>query len=136
MKPIRTTDLPALTTALAEANGRATAHTANVGDITRWADEAEAKLAALGIPKDGRVGAVYRRESGERLPGAYSARSRASKCKRTQITMRRRATGWFVTRLTAGECWPQVAPTNMLVLSGEQDAIAVSATRRAYHVVA
>ncbi|MDA0337722.1 MAG: hypothetical protein O2782_21360 [bacterium] len=136
MKPARTTDTPALLVALAEVNGRATAHTASVGDITRWADEAEAKLQALGIRKTDRVGAVCRRESGEKMPSAYSARSRASKCKRTQITMRRRATGWFVTFMTAGECWPQVAPTNMLVLSSQQDEIAVNATRHAYHVAA
>jgi hypothetical protein len=134
MKPIRTTDLPALHAALSEVNGRATTHTASVGDITRWADAAEAKLEALGISKADRIGAALRHESGEKLPGAYSARSRASRVKRTWVCIERRATGWFVTRMIAQDYWPQAQPASMLVLSSDQDAIAIAALRRGYKI--
>lgn len=131
-KPLPVTAAEEITAALAEVNGRATSHTFTyASDVQHLALEAEKRLDALHIPKAARAGAVFIGESGERLPNAYKYAAQT-----TTVTLVRKGKGWFVRHIARSSLYSRQTPTNELLLTPEQDALAVAAFRRAYKVVA
>jgi len=132
MKPIRITadNRPAIKAALDAANGLARTHTClHASYVEDAASDAEAKLHALGITKSRRQGAAYRVISGDVLPNAYKY-----SVIRTRFRIERRASGWFLTDVTAVECYPRAEVGGMLFLTPDQDAEAVSTLRARYRV--
>lgn len=113
--------------ALAEVNGGAKAHTYTQHALMAVADRAEAQLAALGIPKNERPGAMVHCISGGSVPHAYKY-SRAL----TRATLTRTSGGWWVTALS---CINGRDGFEALYLTGLQDATAVTLFRRKYRRV-
>ena len=112
------------------ANGKAATHTWNSYlDVIYAADEAEARLEKLGIPKVARKGATYIAQSGETLPNSYGHRART-----TTVTITRKSKGWVLVSVAQSELYPRQRPRCQLVLTPEQDAAAVAVVRRAYSV--
>ena len=118
----------AISTALAAANGKATAHTfTNPTDIIAAAADAEAQLAQLGIQKNERSGAKARASSGSKLPNAYKYRRIT-----TRITITRGSSAWFLTEITTAETWDKSAGGTYLEVTSAQDAIAIAKFRSSY----
>ena len=102
---IKITSTEKLRGALAAVNGAASAHTAAPWDVAQQATAAEAHLAALGIAKKDRSGAVRDYVSGERVSNAYSKKNWSGRAA-TRVRLQRGASGWFVTeveRVTIGQ---------------------------------
>ena len=72
---INVSDTANLAAALGAVNGTASAHTASAADVAAQAVIAEAHLAALGIAKKDRSGAVQDYVSGAPVSNAYSPTS-------------------------------------------------------------
>lgn len=120
-------DPAALEAALAAVNGRAFANTTTTADEVRSiADEAEAALAGLGLPKCHRRGAVAIHVSGKGLPNAYKYRGIA-----TQIRLLRGARDWYLVAVERAPAYPGDDGRALKVsISPEQDAQAGDALRR------
>ena len=130
MKSIKITDTAAITAALAEVNGKATAHTyTHAHQVAAIAEEAEAELEALSIPKKHRAGARYAAQSGSRLANAYKHGAIT-----TGVTLTRNSTGWRVEKISQVTLYPGQSPRPILAISAAQDAIAVSHFRMRYYL--
>jgi hypothetical protein len=130
MKPIKITDAAAVTAALLAVNGKATAHTyTHAHQLAKIAEEAEAELEALSIPKKHRAGARYTAQSGSRLANAYKHGAIT-----TCVTLLRNSAGWRVEKISQATLYPGQSPQPILVLTAPQDAIAVANFRRCYAV--
>jgi hypothetical protein len=130
MKSIKITDTAAITAALAEVNGKATAHTyTHAHQVAKIAEEAEAELEAFGIPKKYRAGARYAAQSGSRLANAYKHGAIT-----TGVTLTRNSTGWTVASVSQITLYPGQSPQPILILTTAQDAIAVANFRSKYSV--
>ena len=130
MKPIKITDTAAIDAALAEVNGKATAHTyTHAHQVAAIAEEAEAELEALSIPKKDRAGARYTAQSGSRLANAYKHGAIT-----TGVTLTRNSTGWRVEKISQVTLYPGQSPQPILILTAPQDAIAISNLRKCYSV--
>ena len=127
---ITDTNREAITAALAAANGKATAHTfTSAAEIIAAANDAEAQIAALGIPKNERAGATARASSGGKLPNAYKY-TRVT----TRITITRGASAWFLTEITTADTWDKKGGGTYLKVTAEQDATAIEKFRASYSV--
>lgn len=121
----------AIEKALAEVNGKSTAHTFTAAiDILHISDRAEGRLDALGIPKAERKGARFIQESGERLPARYQYKART-----TRVVIERRASAWWLATVIPDEIYPTAKPYQQLVLTAAQDAKAIEVLRRGYTVI-
>jgi hypothetical protein len=131
MKPIKITDTAAITAALLAVNGKATAHTyTHAHQVAKIAEEAEAELEALSIPKKHRAGARYTAQSGSRLANAYKHVALT-----TCVTLTRNSTSWTVASVSQITLYPGRSPRPILILTAAQDAIAVNHFRLRYYIL-
>jgi hypothetical protein len=121
----------ALAAALKKANGRAASHTAKASDLPHVAIDLEGRLADLGITKADRAGATAQYVSGEKLSHSYKYARTVS-----VIDLTRGSSGWYVTAIATQEVWPSAKTGARLILTPEQDAIAVAGLRARYTVAA
>jgi hypothetical protein len=132
--PSSTTDLNSanvkLAAALAAANGKATAHTATLRDLALAAEDAEAQLAALGLPPSRRRGAEACHVSGGNVPSSYKYRRRA-----TYSTLRRGTDSWFLVLCTSADVWPSVKAGTSICIPAEADEYLVAKLRDRYSVI-
>ena len=132
--PSSTTDLNGLNVklaaALAAANGKASAHTASLRDLTDAATNAEAQLAALGLPPSRRVGAQATHVSGGNVPSSYKFRRRV-----TYSTLTRGASGWFLTFCTSADAWPSVKGGTTILIPASADEYLVAKLHDRYAVI-
>lgn len=131
MKPIKIAadNVADISTALFNANGRAEGHTLTSGSaVVDIAAVFEAQLVKLVGSKKSAVGARAFYQSGDQLPSAYKYSRRV-----TLLTLERRSTGWYLTQAKAGESYREAGPQH-LILTEEQDAIAVSIFKKSYRV--
>jgi len=118
--------------ALAEVNGRASAHVfESYTQIARLAEVAEKALAEFGVPKSARKGAAYTAESGETLPGAYRYRAQT-----TFVVIERGASAWYLVKIERSEIYPRQRPNVFLCLTSAQDEIAITELRGGYRLLA
>jgi len=118
--------------ALAEVNGRASAHVFEFySQIARLAETAEKALAELGVPKISRKGAAYTAESGEKLPSAYKYSATT-----TFVEIERNASAWYLVKIKRSELYPCQRPSAFLSLTSAQDEIAVAKLRGGYRLQA
>jgi hypothetical protein len=123
--------LDALTAALTAVNGTARSHTYTAGQHLReLAMDAEARLAALGIPVSSRAGAELHAKSGDALPNAYAKAGRS--VIRTTVVLRRLKAGWVCTEIKRIEDYPTSRPFTRLHLDVVQDEQAVAKLRATY----
>lgn len=98
---INVTNTEKLDAELARINGRATSHTAKPRIIRGQAESAERELQSKGLAKKDLPGVSAVFCSSPKMPSAY---------KNTRlvnfITIERFATGWFVTKITKSEVYP------------------------------
>jgi len=126
---LKITALDAISTALAASSGRATSHTAKVGDIVAAATNAEAQLVSLGLSKTNRIGAVANYQSGGSVANSYKYSRTVSR-----VTLARSASGWFVTAICTADVYPSAKGGVYLTLSPEQDAAIVAKLRSSYSI--
>lgn len=119
----------ALAAALEKANGRASAHTARPSNIRPVTERLEAQLADLGIAKAHRAGATAQYVSGDEVPTSYKYARTV-----TVVRLTRSSSGWYVTGIETGEILPSAKTGAFLILTPEQDALAVAALRARYTV--
>lgn len=116
--------------AIQDVNRRAKSHTFAAHDLAFYVTvEAESRLDKLGIPKTERAGAIYRAESGSRLPNAYHGVAIAA-----TATILRRSKDWYLTTYERFDLWPNYSPKVSLVLTPDQDELAIQVLRRGYAV--
>ena len=130
---IKVTNTEKLRAALAAANGAASAHTASAWDVAQQAVLAETHLAALGVAKRDRSGAVRDYASGERVPRAYTKKNWSGRAA-TRVRLTRGASGWFVSeveRATIGQAggWART------LLTPEQRDLALTVFRTGFGVL-
>ena len=119
----------ALAAALKKANGRAASHTAKASDLPHVAIDLEGRLADLGIAKAHRAGATAQYVSGDEVPNSYKYARTVS-----VIDLTRGPSGWYVTAIATQQVWPSTKTGAFLIVTPEQDAIAVAALRARYTV--
>lgn len=113
---ITPTNAATIVAALAAANGRATAHTfTSYEEVVSLAEAAESALAALGLPKAARVGAVWFETSGGKVPNAYKNSRQA-----TAVRLVRRATGWHLQSAASVAIWQEGGGKGRLYLTSAQ----------------
>jgi len=122
---ISTQNTAALEAALANANGRSTAHTfKSAGDIIECARQAEAQLQSLSLAKGSRSGAIASAISGGSIPNSY---------KYTRITsiaiLERGSAAWFLVEVGTCESFRRTAGAVYVSLTASQDS-EVTATFR------
>jgi len=127
------TDLAKIEEALQRVNGQATSHTYNsASDILAIAKEAEERLDQLGLPKKDRAGAVAKKASGGKMPKSYKFRRAA-----TMVEMTRGSRDWYLTYVLRTKIFPDNRCGHLsMMLTQEQDKIAVESFRENYHVLA
>ena len=120
----------ALAAALAHANGKASAHTADLTDLVEAAADAEQQLVALGLPPSRRVGAQASHISGGSVPNSYKFRRRV-----TYSTLTRGASDWFLTFCTSADAWPSVNGGTSILIPASADEYLVAKFRDRYSVI-
>jgi len=127
------TDQAKIEDALRSVNGTASCHTySSASDILAIAQEAEARLDQLGLPKKDRTGAVATKTSGSKMPKAYKYRRIA-----TYVKLVRGSRDWYLTCALKVEIYPDTPDRRLsIILTEEQDKLAVETFRKSYHVQA
>jgi len=120
---------PRIVAALANVNGRATAHTASCADIFRAAEDAEQKLASLGLTKAQRAGARCVFASGGTVPQSYKYKRVVNR-----VTLVRSTSGWSLAEIVLCEVWPSTRGGITISLTPAQDALAIVKLRDGYAV--
>ena len=116
-------------TALAEVNGRATAHTfTTFAEIEQIATSLERKLQGLGIAKKYRAGASGTARSGGSVAKAYDYARKA-----TEIRIERRSSTWFLVAIYEATAYAEGSHPR-LMLTESQDAVAIANLRSANSV--
>ena len=116
--------------ALEAVNGKANQHTfTNLYEINEIVRCAEEKLENLGIAKKDRPGAKVYATSGGAVPKNYKYKRVA-----TDVTLERRASGWFLIRIESTHVYELGGGDDLLSLTAAQDAIAVANLRKTYSV--
>ncbi len=129
MKPIRITEQnrAAIVAALANVNGKATAHTfTTYQQIEQIAAAAEKQLIGLVGSQKAAVGARFEATSGDKVANAYKY-ARIG----TRVKLERRATGWFLIDAMEWMLY-QNGGDRRLTLTAAQDARAVELFRAGY----
>jgi hypothetical protein len=115
--------------ALAAVNGRASAHTfTTFAEVEQVATTLERKLQGLGIAKKYRAGAGGTARSGDGVAKAYDYTRKA-----TEIRIERRSSTWFLAAIYEATAYAEGSHPR-LVLTENQDAIAIANLRSAYSV--
>jgi hypothetical protein len=120
----------AIEAALANVNGRASAHTFTAFDqIEALALRGEEKLEELGIPKSARNGAIYDASSG----GSVAKRYKSARLI-TLVQLQRKTAGWYLVAVGVATVWPSgYTGKTGLTLTAEQDVLAFAVFRENYH---
>jgi len=126
---IKITDLTALATALYASSGKATRYTASETDVFNAANQAEAKLVALGLANGKRAGATATYQSGGPVANSYKYCRTVSRVKLT-----RGASEWFVTNICTADVFPSDNGGVYLTLTTEQDAAVIAKVRASYSI--
>ena len=133
MKAIKVTatNAAAIESALAEVNGKATAHAYTTAqEIIDLAERAESQLEGLGIIKSARSGATLISVSGDAVPNSYKY-SRTG----TRIELQRKSGDWYLIGATQLTIFKSGGSTKM-ILTKAQDELAIAALRKQYSVTA
>lgn len=116
--------------ALKAVNGRAEGHTyTTIFEINDLVKAAEARLAALDLPKPQRVGAIFYSTSGTDVPSAYKY-SRAA----TEVRLERRASGWFLVAITSATIYKEGGKDKMVLTKTQADEAVKRFTARSFVV--
>jgi hypothetical protein len=120
-----------LAAALAAANGKASAHTASLRDLADAATNAEAQLAALGLPVTRRRGARADYLSGGSVATAYKYPRTI-----THATLQRGTSGeWYLTACVTTSAWPTVAGSVTVSIPADADEYLVAKLHDRYSVI-
>lgn len=120
MKPIKIilSNDDAIAVALLTVNGKAERHAFTVYfEIEDLAEDAEAKLEELGIPKAMRAGAMYHATSGNDVPASHMKKGFSRPA--TYVRLERRAGGWYLASIAATVIY-QKGGLKQLSLTAEQ----------------
>jgi hypothetical protein len=120
--------------ALAAENGRAKFHVfLTYDEIKKLAIEAECELSNLGIVKAKRTNALYVAYSGDAVAKAYGYTRTGN-----GVVLRRAGRGWTLLpdRIFRTELQKNGGAANRLLLTVEQDELAILALRRCYEIFA
>jgi hypothetical protein len=120
--------------ALAEKNGRATSHVfSTYHEIKRLAADAERQLTNLGLVKAKRTNALYYAYSGDAVATAYGYIRTGN-----SVVLRRAGRGWtlLTEHIFKTELQKNGGAANRLLLTAEQDKLAIVALRRGYEIFA
>ena len=133
--PSSTTDLNGLNVklaaALAAANGKASAHIASLTDLVEAAADAEAQLAALGLPVTRRRGVRADYLSGGTVAKAYKYPRNV-----THATLQRGTGGqWFLVGCVTVSVWPKVAGSVTVSIPADADAYLIAKLHDRYAVI-
>lgn len=120
----------ALAAALAAANGKASAHTASLRDLADAAVDAEAQLAALGLPPSRRVGSQAHHLSGGSVPNAYKFPRIV-----TLSSFVRGTSGWYLIGCVATSAWPSDAASVTVRIPAEADEYLVAKLHDRYGII-
>ena len=120
----------ALAAALAKANGRASAHTADLRDLADAARDAEAQLASLGLPVTRRVGARAQYLSGGKVASAYKYPRLV-----THATLERGTNGWFLVGCVTVSAWPADAGSVTVSIPSPADEYLVAKLHNRYGII-
>jgi hypothetical protein len=134
MKATRITEQnqSAIVAILAAVNGKSTAHTfTTYSEIEQIAAQAEKQVIDLVGSQKAAVGARLKATSGEKVPNAYKY-SRDG----TQVTIERRASGWFLVDARHATLYSSGGGASKLTLTAEQDARAIEVLRSKYILAA
>jgi hypothetical protein len=118
--------------ALAAKNGRATSHVFSMYyEIKTLAAEAEQQLIKIGLVKAKRTNALYFAYSGEAVATAYGYTRTGN-----GVVLRRAGRGWtlLTDRIFKTELQKNGGSANRLLLTVEQDKLAIVALRRGYEI--
>ena len=126
--PLKPKNKEKVESALKSCNGKASAHTFTFGNLLHQAAMGEHFLYEMGLTKAQRVGASLVVTSGEKLPSAYKYKVLVNRARMT-----RTSTGWTLVELKILEQWEGGGFS--LMLSPEQDAIAIAKTREKYKIL-
>jgi hypothetical protein len=133
MKPIKIVpeNKAFIEAALKAVNSRAYQHTySHYSDIERLALDAERELETTSLPKAQWVGAEYSKQS-----GGYLAKAYGNKAASTDVTIERRSSGWYLTKVFYADLWPKMSNKGRLALTQEQLDEAVKRLRNRFNVV-
>ena len=126
---INAANAAAIQAALLAVNGKSCTHTFNALEIIIIAEAAEVEaLGLLGNKKDV-IGATVFAGSGDKLPNAYKYGRHVN-----QITIQRRASGWWLVYICCFGTIDKSAGSTRLTLTAEQDAKAVARFKKSYGV--
>lgn len=116
---------------LKRVNGRSTAHCyTTYEDIAYLASKAERMLTEFLPAKKYFKGAFFSSESGAVMPNCYKGTRNT-----TNIKMVRGSKEWFLTSVTKSSLWPNQYGRERLVLTPDQDALAINKLKSQYDVV-
>jgi len=115
---------------LYEFEGRRTRNTLSAREIAERAALAEQQIAEMGIPKNRRRGVEVVYGGGE---GAW-ANAYKYAIKTTVVRMVRGSSDWFLTEIWCADLYPQAKQPDRIILTAEQDNIAVEHLRKRYAV--
>jgi len=126
-------DMAKIEDALRSVNGQATLHAySSASEIIAVANKAEQELDRLLLPKKNRAGAVATKTSGSKMPKAYKYRRIA-----TYVKLVRGSRDWYLTCALKVEIYPDTPDRRLsIILTEEQDKLAVETFRKSYHVQA
>jgi len=120
-----------IATALAAANGKATAHTATLRGLAAAAEDAEAQLAALGLPLTRRRGARADYLSGGKVSKSYKFKRLV-----THASLERGTGGqWFLVGCHTEAVWPTEAGSVTVSVPASEDDYLVAQLRARYSVI-
>ena len=121
----------AIESALHAVNGHAREWTfTTYAEIEAMANVEERRLECRWIPKSARAGARLFARSGQTVANAYKSTRIA-----TLVTLERRSSGWYLTRVAKTMIFPNQGGRRDVWLTPAQDAIAVAGLRREYSVL-
>ena len=123
------TNAEQIVAALAEVNGKATAHTiTNYATVEWYAEDAESRLAAVIAAPSRRAGARYSAVSGDDVANAYKYERQT-----THLELLRTSAGWAIVGIhTAASFAHSSRPA--LTLTPAQDIYAIARLRAKYTV--
>ena len=133
MKPIKIAveNTQAIEAALSAVNGRAVAHSyTTFSDVCLLAGCAEARLAALGLPKADRIGAEWHETSGSTVPNSYDRKGHSRRA--TAVTIVRKGAGWYLIDVRRADIGQQGGGPGRLTLTTDQDAECMRRLRASY----
>lgn len=133
MKAIKVTadNATAIEAALAEVNGKATAHAyTTVQEIIEIAERGEKKLESLGVIKSARKGAGVWATSGGMVANSYKY-SRTV----THVKLERRSADWWLVEVSTASLFPNQGGMFHTRLTEAQDQMAIAALRKEYGII-